>query len=420
MAQTWFAAQATFDQPAHEGWWLKDPATGRPIDCNSSSPAAHGNVCMGYSQGAPGRLYDWRIPSVRDYFTREVIAPYVNCENISGIFLDDTTDVAQRCMHPPHGKAPCTGAWTFSAAEQIDFVNATMLHLEQALTSMDAKGKTAIVSTEVTKDSAPLNSSVFDAMLLQHGALHFNEFFSGSEEDVQTALKLVAAGTPFMVHSGGPNLVGPFAAREYCLAAFLVVAGEYSYWGMGSGWSTGSFPWYPEFERPLGKPLGVAETRGPGKYFRKFEHLNVSLDTTQKTAQILWHGLGPVPTPPPPPPPVPVPPPPPASPVGDYTSIKGQWVIHQNPPSFTDDKSFTCTNQTFDGCATEAAGACDKLSGCTSFSVISKLYQGKVWAELGPMPITAGERNQWWSTWAKTVPTAGKWNPLHVRPYPRY
>jgi hypothetical protein len=41
-----------------------------------------------------------------------------------------------------------------------------------------------------------------------------------------------------MVHSAGPNTVGAFSERElsergYCLAAFLVVMGEYSYWGMG-------------------------------------------------------------------------------------------------------------------------------------------------------------------------------------------
>ena len=50
---------------------------------------------------------------------------------------------------------------------------------------------------------------------------------------MQAALELVAAGNPFMVHSSGPNGVGPFSAREYCLAAFLIVMGEYSYWGMG-------------------------------------------------------------------------------------------------------------------------------------------------------------------------------------------
>ena len=328
--------------------------------------------------------------------------------------MDDSTNVAHFCMSPPHGALSCTGPWTFTAADQLDFSRATFQHLEQALSSLDAKGKTAIVSTDVGAAPAvpaPLSPSAINAMLLRHGALHFSEFFTGSEADVQAALKLVAEGNPFMVHSSGPNSVGPFSQREYCLAAFMIVMGEYSYWGMGDGWTTGSFPWIPEYDRPLGKPLGVAQSRGPGKYFREFAHLNVSLDTTLKTAKILWHGLGPVPGPPPPPPPVPVPPPPPAVPIGAYTSVKSEWIIHQNPPSYSDDKGITCSNQTSDGCAAEAAAACDALAGCSSFAVISKLFDGKVFAGLGPMPLAAGQANKWWSTWAKPVPTAGKWKP---------
>ena len=107
-------------------------------------------ACYGYSQGAPGKLYDWRNPAVRDYWTEKVIAPYVNNENISGIFMDDTTDVADRCFHPPHGMAPCHGSWTVTAEQQLEFMGATMQHLEQALTSMDVQNKTAIVSTEGT------------------------------------------------------------------------------------------------------------------------------------------------------------------------------------------------------------------------------------------------------------------------------
>ena len=66
----------------------------------------------------------------------------------------------------------------------------------------------AIVSTEVTDDSTPLNASTFDAMLKRHGAVHFNEFWAGSQSDIDTALTLVNAGTPFMVHAAnkeGPN-----------------------------------------------------------------------------------------------------------------------------------------------------------------------------------------------------------------------
>ena len=97
--------------------------------------------------------------------------------------------------------------------------------------------------------------------------------------------------------------------------------------------------------------------------------------------------------------------------MGAYTSVKSEWIIHQNPPSYSDDKGITCSNQTFDGCAAEAAAACDALAGCSSFAVISKLFDGKVFAGLGPMPLAAGQATKWWSTWAKPVPTAGKWKP---------
>lgn len=190
------------------------------------------------------KLYDWRIPAVRDYFVNEVIAPYVDNENISGIFLDDTTDVADRCLRPPHGTSPCTGSWTFTIAEQLDFTNATLIHLEATLESMRVHGKTAIVSTEVDATSTPLNSSTFDKMLEPYGAMHFNEFFEGSQTDIVSALATTSTGGAFIVHASGPNTVGAFEQREYPLAAFLIIAGEYSYWGMGGGWSVGSFPWY--------------------------------------------------------------------------------------------------------------------------------------------------------------------------------
>ena len=91
--------------------------------------------------------------------------------------MDDTTDVADRCFHPPHGIAPCRGSWTVTAAQQLEFMDATMQHLEQALASMDVQHKTAIVSTEINEDSYPLNSSVFDAMLLKHGAMCGHPFY---------------------------------------------------------------------------------------------------------------------------------------------------------------------------------------------------------------------------------------------------
>lgn len=83
LAQNTFAAQETFNGPEHADWWLCDPVSGAPLDCNTTCgfcqnatlPAGHG-ACFGWTQGFPGKLYDWRIPAVRSYWTNEVIAPY--------------------------------------------------------------------------------------------------------------------------------------------------------------------------------------------------------------------------------------------------------------------------------------------------------------------------------------------------------
>ena len=99
LAQNTFAAQAAFSTPAHADMWLRDPVSGKPLDCNSSTgasdplgpwPPGHGN-CFGWTQGFPGRLYDWRVPAARAYWTEKVIAPYVDSPLIEGIFMDDTT-----------------------------------------------------------------------------------------------------------------------------------------------------------------------------------------------------------------------------------------------------------------------------------------------------------------------------------------
>lgn len=59
---------------------------------------------------------------------------------------------------------------------------------------------------------------------------------------------------------------------------------------MSAGWGTASFPWYPEFDRPLGAPKGPAMSTGspPSSYSREFEHVSVTLDTKKKSASVVW------------------------------------------------------------------------------------------------------------------------------------
>ena len=69
---------------------------------------------------------------------------------------------------------------------------------------------------------------------------------------------------------------------------------------MSNGWYANSFPRYEEYSKPLGPPSGPAQRIGKGQYFRDFLHLNVSLDTTAKTATVTWKGGIPPPIRPPP------------------------------------------------------------------------------------------------------------------------
>eukprot|EP00039_Didymoeca_costata_P000074 m.44022 g.44022 ORF g.44022 m.44022 type:complete len:513 (+) comp10039_c0_seq1:34-1572(+) len=401
MSQTWFKAQADFNHDNYSSYWLRD-TKGNIVDCNYTDANPTNGQCYGYSQGAPGRLWDWRNPSVGQYFLDSVIAPYIDSEYMDGIFLDDTCDVANRCMANTHGVVPCAGTFTFSAQDQLDFANATLKNINAVLATMTAKNKTGIISSTARVDTFPINSAMLDSILQQHNAFHFIEFWTGSDTDIQTAIKITSAGIPLIVHASG-NANSYFEEREYVLAAFLVSAGEYSYWNLGDGWSVNSFPWFPEYDRPLGKPLGPAISPTNGSYIRQFTALNVSINTVTKQAKITWHGFPPFPGPPPPPPPPPIPP------FGKYNG-SSEIIVHQNPPSYNLTKSVPCTGQNYSECVATAANACDTVAGCVSFSVITPAYDGRVFAQLSPLPVNTGQYNKWWNSYEKPTKTPGNWS----------
>ena len=74
------------------------------------------------------------------------------------------------------------------------------------------------------------------------------------------------------------------------IAAYLIAAGEYCYFGC-SGWSTTSkepLVWLKEFDYPLGEPLGDAVYTN-GTWKRQFKHgTKVTFDTSTKKGTIEW------------------------------------------------------------------------------------------------------------------------------------
>ena len=87
------------------------------------------------------------------------------------------------------------------------------------------------------------------------------------------------------------------AARKalvFPLAIFLICAEEHSYFRIHEGYSADEddhwMRWLPEYDRPLGPPMGPA-TRDGFRYSRKFQHAMVQIDIQKRTASVQWQVL---------------------------------------------------------------------------------------------------------------------------------
>lgn len=79
----------------------------------------------------------------------------------------------------------------------------------------------------------------------------------------------------------------------FYLSLYLIGAQPYSYFQWNWAWDldAGPLEHYPEFHKPLGKPLGKYKRVYPDKweFTREFEHASVWVDTDKRTANIDWH-----------------------------------------------------------------------------------------------------------------------------------
>lgn len=85
---------------------------------------------------------------------------------------------------------------------------------------------------------------------------------------------------------------------NYLIGLFLVCAERYSYLYVHDGYSAElrrgeclSKVWlkrFPQYDKPLGPPLGPA-TRNGLVYTRRFKHVDVSVDLEKKQARLDWH-----------------------------------------------------------------------------------------------------------------------------------
>ena len=123
--------------------------------------------------------------------------------------------------------------------------------------------------------------------------------------DMETVVAAAARRQLTESHGQGPidpksSVSDQEAAREFALAAFLVAAGNFSYfsyagWAHGQAWSLSGTRWWPEYDRPLGAPIdppmhpvsGVLESSM--QYMRRFSSGTWGeVDLVAHTGKIHW------------------------------------------------------------------------------------------------------------------------------------
>jgi len=79
----------------------------------------------------------------------------------------------------------------------------------------------------------------------------------------------VELGIPIQIHASweahGGNITFP-------LAAYLIAAGNYTYFASSLGWSADSFPWQKEYSYHLGAPVGKAQRMQQFKDLLQYGH----------------------------------------------------------------------------------------------------------------------------------------------------
>jgi hypothetical protein len=195
-------------------------------------------------QGMEYRVLDFRIPEARAWWVENVLAPLINSPDIDGTFLDESNNfVTNLCPR-----------WGCTPSEQAAVTAGQLALVDEALAYAASIGKWICVSLTCSKSQIPDYCDAAHQSMLRHGSgMRFYEFFQPTDLPY-LAYEAQTLGLPVVAHAGARTM-NPHWVE---LAAFLIGAGNYSYFSHSGGWTYNDFPWEPEYDMPLGAPLTPA------------------------------------------------------------------------------------------------------------------------------------------------------------------
>lgn len=244
------------------------------------------------------KRYDHSQPGLREWWS-DVAAHALKDPNLDGVFIDAIPQLAAR----PEGNAKIWGREKQAALEQ---------GIVQSLRLLGEKTahKKLLIFNGLRGTPGLWPDGGMSYLDYTHGAIveHFPGFENPAKENIARDFELITeAGKKgkIVIVKGWPQFswldsaimkkpqqeIEALARQQllFPLACYLIAAQPYSYlcysWGYRE--NHGTFSWYDEFDKPLGKPL-ADYTRNGWVFTRYFEHASVTVDLDRRAAVIDW------------------------------------------------------------------------------------------------------------------------------------
>jgi len=232
------------------------------------------------------RLFDVRKEQMRQLFVED--AKYaIDSGVFDGIFIDKA-NFALKLKHGGIG-----GDWDEATVDSLIPAQLTLLNdLQTALTDEHiVLSKDSIIAE--SKDWQAANAAMLTDTFCSaykpkdEGAPKFNK--TRCLEEIQFVQKVSQRPMLTQLHAMGP--ANDIAFREFTMACFLVAAGNlafFSYVDWDYPWAMRGIHWWPEYDKPVGEPIGMAQRDG-WRFTRSFASgTYVTVDLETGTGKISW------------------------------------------------------------------------------------------------------------------------------------
>lgn len=251
-----------------------------------------GLVYTGPADGELLTTFDMRNSDMRQAFVADALYGIAS-KVFDGVFIDRANFASKAVLtNFTHGGWDKSTANSLVSAQRklLDELQ-TELGEERIVLAKETGGGAAFRDWEVC-NGAMVTDTFCSNYKPEHGNATPAQLFDKDQclNDILAVQQAAARGQLTQSHGQGP--IDDATQREFTMACFLVAAGNMSYFShadWASAWSLTGTRWWPEYDLPLGMPMGPADRHGHWTFKRTFSSgTKVVLDLEQHTASITW------------------------------------------------------------------------------------------------------------------------------------